>query len=128
MPAIQPKILVWARTSAGLGLDDAAKKIGLRVARGLDPAERLAALELGESSPTRAQLAKMAKVYRRPLVVFYLSAPPQKGERGSDFRTGVGDVEREEAGWLDAVIRGVRTRPSFPISISQSQNCGTRSS
>jgi hypothetical protein len=33
----------------------------------------------------------MAKVYRRSLLTFYLSAPPPKGDRGEDFRTVVED-------------------------------------
>ena len=53
MAAIQPKILTWARETAGLSLDDAARALGLNPARGRTGAERLAALEAGEKEPSR---------------------------------------------------------------------------
>ncbi len=75
MPAIQPKILTWARETAGLSLDEAAVALGTK-------AERLASLEAGADEPTRPLLVKMAKAYRRPLLVFYLVEPPRQGDRG----------------------------------------------
>ena len=73
MPKVSPEILKWARETAGLGLDDAAKAIDLKAARGLTGAERLAALEDGRGAPSTPQLHRMAEKYRRPLITFYLS-------------------------------------------------------
>src|ERR1035438_2666873 len=78
MSAIQPKILTWARETAGLSLDDATRALGLTDARGRTGGQRLEAMELGEDEPTRPVLLKMAKTYRRPLLVFYLAEPPKK--------------------------------------------------
>ena len=72
--AINPAILAWARTTAGLSLEAAAHSIGLNDAYGLTGAERLAALESSEEQLTRPLLLKMAKAYRRSLLVFYLPA------------------------------------------------------
>jgi Zn-dependent peptidase ImmA (M78 family)/transcriptional regulator with XRE-family HTH domain len=113
MPEINPEILVWARETAGLTPEEAAEKLGIRDARGVAAVDRLAALETGDDVPTRPMLVKMAKHYRRPLLTFYMSAPPLKGERGRDFRTlPEGHSEAAEA-LLDALIRDVRARQSM---------------
>jgi len=70
-----------------LSLDAAAHALELKEAHGVPPAERLEALEKGEEEPSRPLLLKMAKAYRRSLLVFYLEQPPKRGDRGKDFRT-----------------------------------------
>ena len=87
MPKVKPEILSWARETAGLTLEEAVGKLKIHDAHGVAAEERLTALESGETEPTRQMLVKMAKQYRRPLVTFYLSTPPAKGDRGADFRT-----------------------------------------
>ncbi len=78
MAAIQPKILTWARETAGLSLADAARALGLTDTRGRTGSQRLEAMERGEDDPTRPVLLKMAKAYRRPLLVFYLEEPRRR--------------------------------------------------
>ena len=113
MPRVNPSILSWARETAGFRLEEAAAKLGIREARGVDPAERLTLLERGEAEPSRPLLLRMAKQYRRPLLTFYLSEPPRTGDRGRDFRTlGHGQADDDEA-ILDALIRDVRSRQSL---------------
>ena len=58
MPAVNPEILVWARETAGLTLQDAAVKVGIRDARGVAAVDRLAALERGDGEPTRPILVR----------------------------------------------------------------------
>jgi Zn-dependent peptidase ImmA (M78 family) len=108
MVAIQPKILTWARVTAGLSLDDAAHALGLNTAKGRSGAERLAALESGEEEPSRPLLLKMSKSYRRPLLVFYLAEPPKIGDRGQDFRTLPGRERYNPE--LDALVRDIKAR------------------
>ena len=103
MPAVNPEILVWARETAGLTLQDAA-------ARGVAAVDRLAALERGDGEPTRPTLVRMAKHYRRPLLAFYLSAPPARADRGADFRTLTGPRSSETDALIDALVRNVRSR------------------
>jgi Zn-dependent peptidase ImmA (M78 family) len=101
-------ILRGARETAGLSLEDAAHAIDLKTARGQSGAERLGALENGAEEPPRGLLVKMAQAYRRPLLVFYLHAPPKMGDRGQDFRT----LHRPEHynPELDALIRDIKGR------------------
>ncbi len=108
MGAIRPEILIWARETAGLSLEDAAQAVGLKEARGQKGWERLAAIEGGMDEPPRNLLVKMAKAYRRSLLVFYLNEPPRTGDRGQDFRTLPGHERYNPQ--LDALIRDIRGR------------------
>jgi transcriptional regulator with XRE-family HTH domain len=64
MPTLNPDILRWARTTAGLSLEEAAHAIELNHARGVSGPQRLAALEAGKEEPSRPLLLRMAKAYR----------------------------------------------------------------
>lgn len=109
MPMVKPSILKWARESAGLSLEDAASKVAINAARGQSGADRLHALETDEGEVSRPVLLKMAKVYRRPLLSFYLSEPPARGDRGEDFRT-LPDRHTGGEPLIDALVRDVRSR------------------
>jgi transcriptional regulator with XRE-family HTH domain len=77
---VVPRVLIWARETANLSLEEAAKK--LRIS-----ARRLASFEAGEQGPTRQQIAAMAKRYYRPLLAFYLASPPREADQPRDFRS-----------------------------------------
>ena len=79
MPKVNPDILVWARETAGLSEQDAAKKLGL------SSPERLEALESGKRDPSRRQLLNMSEKYRRPLLTFYLPKEPKTSNKGRIF-------------------------------------------
>ena len=113
MPAVNPEILVWARKTAGLTLQDAVAKVGIRDARGVAAINRLTALERGEERPTRPILVKMAHHYRRPLLAFYLPAPPQRDARGPDFRTLPGARSSETDALIDALVRNLQSRQNM---------------
>jgi Zn-dependent peptidase ImmA (M78 family) len=108
MSAIQPRILTWARETAGLSVEDAAHTLGLTSARGKTGLQRLESMELGEEEPSRPLIGRMAKVYRRPLLVFYLAEPPRRGDRGQDFRTLPGQEKFNPE--LDALVRDIKAR------------------
>ena len=114
MTMVNPDILAWARETAGLTPADAARRLGIADARGVDAARRLVAFESGEAEPSRPMLVKMAEKYRRPLLAFYLSSPPRRGDRGADFRSlpGEGRVSANDA-LVDALIRNMRARQSM---------------
>jgi len=110
MAKFNAEILRWARETAGLDQEEAAKKLAIGPARGLDPETRLQMLESGEVEPSIAMIRKMAKQYRRPLISFYLSKPPARGERGQDFRT-LPDAEHRASGPLvEALVRDLKAR------------------
>lgn len=113
MPQVNPSILRWARETAGLNPEEAVQKLDINNAHGVTASERLTALETGDEHPTRSMLVRMAKHYRRPLLTFYLRDVPSKGDRGEDFRTLPEPVGQTEAGWVDAVVRDIRSRQAL---------------
>ncbi len=108
--AVNPEILSWARNTAGLTLDQAAHALAFQDTRQRSADQRLIALEAGDEQPSRSVLLRMAKAYRRALLVFYLSQPPRTGDRGQDFRTVPGGTPPEYSPLLDALIRDIRGR------------------
>ena len=109
---INPRLLTWARETAGFTVPEAAPKLGLKDGANGTAAEKLTAIEeTGEIS--RPVLQKAAAVFRRPLIAFYLPDVPRRGERGQDFRAPAsagGSVSPKEEGLLDALVRDVRAR------------------
>ena len=78
---VQPAVLRWARESQGYSLDDVA----IHLKRDID---EIVAWETGAASPTYAQLESLAYVlYKRPLAVFFLPAPPKERKVKQEFRT-----------------------------------------
>lgn len=66
---VTPSVLRWARETHGLDIDTVATKLKR------DPSE-IASWESGEEAPTLPQARAVAKLYRRPLAVFFLPEPP----------------------------------------------------
>ena len=106
---VNPKVLRWARETAGLTLAEAAEKLGLTDTAKMSAIEKLLALENGTRDLAPTTLQKAAALYRRPLIAFYLSAPPRRGDRGEDFRSSRTESAREN-GTLDALLRDMRAR------------------
>ncbi len=122
MPTVNPDILVWARETAGLTRQEAVKKIGLGDSRGVAAVDRLIAMERGEKDPTRSNLVKMAKHYRRPLIVFYLLQPPPAANRGVDFRV-ISDAQSDRMNHpIDALIRDMRSRQSMVRAVLEAED------
>lgn len=101
MPKVNPEILRWAREQAGLDLVAAAHELGFT---GKNAIAHLEELEDGTRDPSRPQLINMAKKYRRPLLTFFLDAPPKLAERAQDFRKVV-DPEVGQENILEALVR-----------------------
>ena len=108
---INPAMLVWVREGAGLEVAEAADRLGFIKATEKESASRrLMAFENGERAPTRAQLLELVRVYRCPLLAFYMKRPPGRDDRGEDFRHSAGAVSRRESSLLDALLRDIRAR------------------
>lgn len=107
---INPGMMAWARETAGLSAEEAAAKLGLTSTGRASAPEKLLQVEAGRRPVSHGMLQKAAIAYRRPLVAFYLPAPPARGDRGEDFRTVTGTRLARDDAMLDALIRDVRTR------------------
>ena len=112
MPDINPEILSWARKTAELSVEKAARKLQMKDGKAASAAEKLLSYEHGVKVPSRSLLLKMSKTYRRPILTFYLDKPPIIGDRGEDFRTLPDHMEEENA-YVDTLIRDIKARQSL---------------
>lgn len=97
---VKPKLLVWARESAGLSLAQAAERTKFEV-------ETLTAWESEDSdeTPSIAQLRKLGEAYKRPIAVFFLSEPPQGFAPQREFRRLAGVLPGKESPELLLALR-----------------------
>lgn len=76
---ITPTVLKWARESAKIAEETAARKVAVNK-------EKIKEWENGESQPTIKQAQTLAKVYKRPFAVFFLPDIPKDFQLLNDFR------------------------------------------
>lgn len=81
---ISPKVLKWARKSAGLSVEDVVSKMK----RKLITYELVESWESGLESPTYPQLERLAyEIYKRPLAIFFFPDAPEEVTAKQSFRT-----------------------------------------
>jgi len=103
--------LTWGRETAGLEVEEAAKKIQIKP-------ERLESWEAGEKQPTINQLRKLAHVYRRPLSVFFLpERPPEAVPAVHDFRQLPGRPPGALSYHLRLQLRRARERRQIALDL-----------
>ena len=104
-------------------VEEAVKKLAIRDTNKASAEYRLLGYESGQEDPSRPLLLRMSKQYRRPLLTFYLSKPPRKGDRGADFRTLAADaLSPATSALLDALIRDMRARQSMVRSVLEDED------
>jgi Zn-dependent peptidase ImmA (M78 family)/DNA-binding XRE family transcriptional regulator len=108
---VNPQILIWARESANMSLEEAAKAPNVS-------AERLASWESGEDYPTLNQAKKLAKKYQRAFSLFYLSEIPSDFTPIKDFRSSGGAYSSA----LIFFIREVETKVNWLRDLMISEN------
>jgi len=109
---VKHELLVWARTSAHLSVEDAARKARVKE-------EQLAAWERGEEQPSIPQLRKLGRAYKRPLAVFYLPAPPKTFDALRDFRRLPAEMAGRQSPDLAFEIRRARARREIALDLYQ---------
>jgi Zn-dependent peptidase ImmA (M78 family)/DNA-binding XRE family transcriptional regulator len=108
MPATLPipvtsSVLVWARQESGYAPEQVAEKITIKP-------ERLAAWEKGERQPTMRQIEHLAKIYHRPIGLFFQAKPPVIPILASEYRRLPGVVPGQESPELRLALRQMSTR------------------
>ncbi len=109
---VKPELLTWARQTAGFTLPEAARRAQIKSAQ-LDVWER------GESRPTITQLRTLARVYKRPLAVFYLPEPPRDFQALQDYRRLPGEPVVEQSPTLRFGIRNAHYRREAALDLYQ---------
>lgn len=107
---VEPELLFWARRSASLELDEAARRAHVRP-------EALTSWEAGQSKPTIPQLRELARVYKRPLAVFYLPEPPRDFQALPDFRRLQGASSGSVSPELALEMRLAQTRRQIALDL-----------
>jgi len=107
---VKAELLVWARESAHLRMEEAARKAQLKK-------EQLAAWEDGEGQPSIPQLRKLGRVYKRPLAVFYLPRPPKTFDALRDFRRLPQEMVGKQSSELAYEIRRARARREIALDL-----------
>jgi Zn-dependent peptidase ImmA (M78 family)/DNA-binding XRE family transcriptional regulator len=100
---VKPTLLEWGRKTAGLSIDDAARKINTSP-------ERIRSWEEGTDRPSLAQLRTLSKVYKRSFSDFYLPEPPEEEPIPRDFRRLPGEVALVFSSQLRFHLRAAQRR------------------
>jgi Zn-dependent peptidase ImmA (M78 family) len=100
---VSAAVLVWARTESGYSAERAAEKLAVKT-------ERLAEWERGERQPTMRQIETLARVYHRPLSLFFQPKPPSLPPLATEYRRLPGIVPGEESPELRLALRKMSAR------------------
>jgi len=96
-------VLLWARQESGYALERVAEKLGVKP-------ERLAEWEHGDRQPTMRQIEALARVYHRPLSLFFQPKPPAVPPVAAEYRRLPGIVPGQESPELRFAVRKMSTR------------------
>lgn len=108
---VKPELIVWARETAGLSVEQAAKKAKV-------PVQKLESWESGEKLPSIPELRRFAEACKRPLAAFYLPAPPPARPTPSDFRRHPG-IPMSKSPELTHAIRQAQSRREVALELYQ---------
>lgn len=100
---VSAAVLVWARQESGYALERVAQKLAVKP-------ERLAEWESGGRQPTMRQIETLAKVYHRPLSLFFQSKPPNLPPLAAEYRRLPGIVPGKETPELRLAVRKMSAR------------------
>lgn len=107
---ITPSVLIWSRKGAGLSIEQLAKKTKIKE-------EHLQEFEAGTRKPSVPQLRKIAKVFKRPIAIFFLPEPPKSFDAVKDFRVMHGKNDTEYSTELLLEIRKAYERRFIALEL-----------
>jgi len=110
---VEPKVLIWARESMGMNRAEVAKRFELSE-------NMIKKWESGQEKPTIVQIQKLAKIYKRPLAVFFLPEPPEEPPLPNDFRTLPEERRKPFSSKTRLAIRHTRRLQSLAIELAKS--------
>lgn len=107
---INPELLVWARETVHMSVPQVAKTAKIAEAT-------LASWEAGTDAPSVSKLRALAKIYKRPLAVFYLPERPRDFSPMKDFRRQPGELAGTLTPTLAAQITAANQRRELAIEL-----------
>jgi Zn-dependent peptidase ImmA (M78 family)/transcriptional regulator with XRE-family HTH domain len=107
---INPSVLVWAREESGYPVDRVAQRLHVKT-------ERLVEWEEGVRQPTMKQAENLARIYHRPLTLFFRSKPPVIPALSTEYRRLSGVVPGQESPELRLALRKMSTRREIMLQL-----------
>lgn len=107
---VSTEVLRWARHESGYDVARVAKGLGVKV-------ERITAWEAGERQPTMRQVENLARLYRRPLGLFFQPHAPKLAPLAAEYRRLTGVVPEHESPELRIALRHVLARRDHAINL-----------
>ncbi|MDF0642564.1 MAG: XRE family transcriptional regulator [Nitrospira sp.] len=108
---VTPALLKWARKESGYDPEPAAKRAGVH-------ADKLLAWEQGDAKPTLRQAQALAKLYHRPLGLFFLPQPPSLPPLAAEYRRLPGIEPGAESPELRLALRVMSQRREVTLELS----------
>ncbi|MBL8360806.1 MAG: ImmA/IrrE family metallo-endopeptidase [Rubrivivax sp.] len=107
---VNPKVLAWARTEGGWHPEQVAKTLHVKP-------ERVVAWEEGARKPTFRQVENLARMFHRPLSVFFQPTPPDLPPLAAEYRRLPGVAVGAESPSLRLAIRQMLNRRALALGL-----------
>ncbi|MCX6874858.1 MAG: helix-turn-helix transcriptional regulator [Verrucomicrobia bacterium] len=105
-----PSVLGWARAESGYDPARVAKRLGVKP-------ERVAEWEAGDRVPTMRQIEDLAKLYHRPLGLFFRPKPPVVAPLAAEYRRLPGVIPGHESPELRFAARRMSNRREMMVEL-----------
>jgi transcriptional regulator with XRE-family HTH domain len=109
---VNPVLLSWARQESGYPTETVARRLNVKP-------ERLLAWERGELKPTVRQAQGLAKLYHRPLGVFFLPQTPALPPLAAEYRRLSGMKPGVESPEFRLAVRLMSLRREVGLDLSE---------
>lgn len=109
---INPSVLAWARSESGYPVDRVASRLQVRP-------DQVEAWERGARVPTLRQVQELARLFHRPLNLFFLPSPPQVPPLAADYRRLPGVQPGKESPELRLALRQMIQRRESAMALME---------
>jgi len=114
---VKPSVMKWVRESIGLTIPEVSKRLNIGEAT-------ITEWETGDRKPTLNTLKKLASLYKRPLAIFFLPAPPLEPPLPTDYRVLPEEKRRPLTKQALLAIRRARYLQSVATELLQEESTG----
>jgi len=107
---VNPAVLAWARKESGYTVSRLSQRMQVRE-------DRFLQWEEGDRPPTLKQVQELARIFHRPLSLFFLPNPPSITPLGAEYRRLPGVVPGHESPEMRLAVRQMLIRRENAINL-----------